>query len=1030
MGMLRSQERDRLHHWIRTLKMDLYRPLLPLKWEGFTTMAHLPVEEAQKGDFSPIPEGYVWGHTWEYLWLHTCVTLPESARCKKIVLNLDFSGEATLFVDGRAFGTRRADWVSTPHHYVEDNILTEEAKGGERFDLLCEVYAGHYYPDVGGCATGPVLPGTMADPKKEGERARIGACSLCVWNEDAYQLLMDVLTLEQVMDAAGDDSLRASKIADGLEAFTRCVDFEQPEEARDACYREARALLAPLMQAHNGDTAPLLAVIGNAHLDLAWLWPMQETHRKTARTFAQQLRLLEKYPEYKFIQSQPASYIMCREHYPELYERIRQAIRAGRWIADGAMFVEPDTNMASGEALIRQLVHGKRFYKEELGVDSRVLWLPDTFGYTAALPQILLGCGVKYLVTQKIFWSYNEGDQFPYHYFTWRGMDGSEVTAFLPTSYTYDTRPEEAIRTWRGRVQKRKLDAFLYPMGYGDGGGGPTRDHIEFALRQKNLEGAPRMEMMSPQTFFERMEEKGKPVHIWEGELYFTAHRGTYTSQARVKRNNRRSKIALHEAELWGALAMARGRAYPLAEMDQLWKVLLLHQFHDILPGSSIARVYVEANQAHADLQREAGQIADCARKALLHGEGVTAFNALSFERTALVKLPEGMNAARTLDGEAVPVLHGVAAVKVPPLGMRTVVAGESKVSIVPATARLTDSGAVLENAVLRAELNRLGEVVSLIRKDTGREFVQGVMNHLEMYKDVPRLFDAWDIDSGYVDCPVPLEEQAEMTLVEAEGMTASVRVTRRVNESAWSQVIRLNAVGERVEFDTTVDWHELHRLLKVAFTGTPRAMEALHEMQFGYVARPTHRSRAYDQDRFEVCNHRYTALCDAGHGFAVLNDCKYGVSAENQTVKLTLLRAAASPEMRADQGEHHFTYAVYPWEGDFASSGVTRQGLDLNVPVTTAQGAAETFSLAWTDAPNVLIDTVKPAEDGSGDLVLRLYESAHADTSFRLCLGLPAREIRRCDMLENEQEALSMQSGCVDLHARPFEIITLRVKR
>ena len=589
-------------------------------------------------------------------------------------IHVDMGGEATLFVDGRAFGTRRAEWVTVPHHYISDNVLTLHGEEGQAFDLLFEVYAGHYYPDVGGCATGPVLPGAFEDPKEEGRRARVGHSTFGVWNEDAYQLWMDVSTLSMLLDELPEDSLRASKIADGLEEYTRIVDFEQPPQARDADYRKARERLRPLMESHNGSTAPMMAAVGNAHLDLAWLWPMQETHRKTARTFAAQLRLLERYPEYRFIQSQPAAYEMCRTHYPELYERIREAARDGRWIAEGAMYVEPDTNMPSGEALVRQLVYGKRFYKEQFGVDSRMLWLPDTFGYSAVLPQLLRDCGVEYLVTQKIFWSYNEGDPFPYHYFTWKGMDGTTVTSFLPTNYTYRTDPKELCGVWRSRVQKRRLEDFLIPFGYGDGGGGPCRDFVEYAMRERDLEGMPRVEMMSPLDFFEDLEKKGGPVNTWDGELYFNAHRGTYTTQAAVKKNNRRSEFALHDLELWGALASLKGKAYPQAEAERLWKQLLLHQFHDILPGSSIARVYVEANEAHRQLQQDAAKLAESARHALVKaGEGVTLLNSLGFEREEVVELPEAFaHGAATLEGEHIAVCGGQARVRVPAMGGRT----------------------------------------------------------------------------------------------------------------------------------------------------------------------------------------------------------------------------------------------------------------------------------------------------------------------------------------------------------------------
>lgn len=1028
MPLMNNEYRDRLTHWQRTLQQDFYQPLEPISFEGFTTMEQLTPETAAKQRFQPIPKGFVWGHTWEYLWLRATVIMPPEAEGQTIVMNLNLSGEATLFVDGCAFGTLRAEWVTVPHHYMVDNVLTQSAVPGQKFELLFEVYAGHYFPDVGDCATGPVLPGSYTDPKREGSRAQVGLSTFGIWQEDAYQLWLDASTLWMLMAELPDTSLRAAKIAEGLEKYTRIADFEQPREARLASYREAREALAPLLAAHNGSTTPLMSAVGNSHLDLAWLWPIQETERKTARTFAQQLRLLEKYPEYRYIQSQPAAYAMCEKRYPELYQRIRKAIGEGQWIADGAMYVEPDTNMPSGEALIRQLLHGKRYYRDVLGVDSRVLWLPDTFGYTAALPQILRKCHVDYLVTQKIFWSYNDGDRFPYHYFTWVGMDGSSVTSFLPTSYTYRTDPTELCGVWKSRVQTRDLENFMIPFGYGDGGGGPCRDHIEYALRAENLEGMPRVTMEAPVDFFDRLQAEGGPRHSWTGELYFNAHRGTYTSQAEIKRNNRRSENSLHEMETWGVAAMLRGDAYPQEAADRLWKQLLLLQFHDILPGSSIARVYTEANASHQALQQEAVALADASRRSLIDGgEGITVYNALGFERQEIIELPEDFPAGgvQTLEGQPLPVCGRQALVSVPAMGWVSLMPGQ--VMDAPhASAALTENGAVLENKLVRVELDDLGQVVSF-RTAEGRELASAPMNVLHMYKDVPRKFDAWDIDSHFIDQEVLLPQDAQLSIDCAEGLTASIRICRNLGHSSITQIISLGAVENTLRFDTTVDWHELHRLLKVAFPTTVINENAIHEMQFGYVERPTHRSRAYDQDRFEVCNHRYTTLTDNGHGCAVLNDSKYGVSVDGATIALTLLRAAASPEMQADNGVHHFVYAFEAWEGSFAESPVVHDGMRLNQPLTAAQGHAAACSLFAVDKPNVVLDTLKPAEDGSGDVILRLYESKKCDTVFTLTTPLPVRTAQLCDMLEIPEEALPGKT--IQLHVKPFEILTLRLR-
>lgn len=590
--LMKSEWRDRISHWVRTLKDDFYQPLGEIQWEAFRTNEQLSLGEAKKEQFVSVKPGFTWGNTYEYCWMKGHIQLSEEANGKRIVMNLKPDGEATLFVNDKAFGTYRASWVNEPHHYIVDNVLSRCAKGDEQFDIMMEVYAGHYYPEAptGGCATGPVLPGSYTDKLEEGKRRTLGRCTYGIWNEDAYQLFMDVDTLGRLLEVLDKTSLRAAKIAKALEQFTLIVDFEQERDARIESYKKAREALKPVLEAENGSTMPVFYAVGNAHLDLAWLWPIAETGRKTARTFAAQLRLIEEYPEYKFIQSQPAEYEMCRKLYPELFERIKAAVKKGQWIAEGAMWVEPDTNMASGEALIRQLLYGKQYYKDVFDVDSEVLWLPDTFGYTGALPQILKGCKVNYLVTQKIFWSYNEGEQFPYHYFNWEGIDGSRIVSFLPTSYTYKTNPKQLEEVWKNRSQLQDLDAFLLPFGYGDGGGGPTRDDIEYAKREQNLEGAPRVELSDPKSFFKKMDEAGGPVNTYVGELYFNAHRGTYTSQAKVKQNNRRAEFALREMEMWGAFGLCKGNVYDSEKADALWKELLLNQFYSsrLLDGKSL----------------------------------------------------------------------------------------------------------------------------------------------------------------------------------------------------------------------------------------------------------------------------------------------------------------------------------------------------------------------------------------------------------------------------------------------------------
>ncbi len=1066
MKLMHSEWQDRVKHWIRTLKDDFYEPLGEISWEAFTTMEYLTPQEAQEGDFAPVGPGFTWGREWEYAWFKGAITLPERAQGQRIVMDLKPDGESALFVNGKAFGTYRASWVYEPHHFMEDNVLSACGKKGEHFDLLMETYAGHFIPEAptGGCATGPVLPGAYRDGAEEGKRRVLGKCTYGIWNEEAYQLYMDVSTLSMLLTTLEENSLRAARIAKALQQFTLIADFEQPREGRIASYKEAREALRPVMEAKNGSTAPVFYAVGNAHLDLAWLWPMAETYRKTERTFAAQLRLIEEYPEYKFIQSQPASYEMCKKYYPELFARIKEAIKGGQWIADGAMWVEPDTNMASGEALIRQLVHGKRYYKEEFGVDSEILWLPDTFGYTAALPQILKGCGVKYLVTQKIFWSYNEGEQFPYHYFTWQGMDGSQIVSFLPTSYTYRTDPIEANRIWKERTQLQDLDAFLMPYGYGDGGGGPARDYVEYAKRQEDLEGSVKVKMAGPAEFFHDMEQQGGPVNTYVGELYFSAHRGTYTSQAMIKQNNRLSELAMREMEMWSCLAMNKGMEYQLSRADALWKEVLLHQFHDILPGSSIARVYVEAEKAHKEIQKGAAEMKEKAFAVLTdlsNEQAVTVFNSLSFERTALVELPERFSGgARTLEGLPVPVQSAEegesagnpggyavkALVTIPSCGGISLIPAEAgnacgeagvvlaeagksaPVSAEQVTVRKQGESFVMENNRVKAVVNDRGEVVSFVLKSSGREFAAEPMNRFRLYKDVPRLFDAWDIDSNYIHQEIEALREAKVEVV-SEGLEGVLKVSGRIGNSSLVQYIRLEAEGTRLNFDTQIDWKELHRLLKACFPVNVYAENGINEIQFGYMERPAHRSRPYDKDRFEVCNHHYSAFCDGVHGAAVLNDSKYGISMNGNALELSLLRASACPEMQADYRVHHFTYGFTAWEGSFADSDVVRQGYELNVKPEIYAGALETFSAAGIDQANVILDTMKPAEDGSGDVILRLYESKKAAVTAKVRCALGSRAYL-CDMLENVREEIPVENGEMTLAFGAFEVKTVRMKR
>jgi alpha-mannosidase len=1012
--------RRRIDRWREELPHHFYHPLGTVTLSGFVTRDQLMAEEALHGDFTPMPPGTKWGPRWTYGWFKGQVVLPDVAADARIVLTVDVGAEAAIFVDGSLAGAK-----DRFHHQV---TLAAHGVPGTRYDILIEAYAGHG-PRV--CHAGPTPPDMETVPLPGPTQATVGTSTFGVWEEGVYQLWVDVETLYQIRESVDQNSLRVAEIDRALRDFTVIVDYECPRAEMLDTVHACRRRLEPLLACVNGSTAPAMFAFGHAHLDVAWLWPLAETERKIARTLATQLALMTEYPEYKFLQSQPYLYHVVKTHYPELYARIRAAVEAGQLIPEGGTWVEPDTNIPGGESLIRQFIHGRRFFEKEFGVKCKLLWLPDVFGYSGALPQIMRGCGIRYFSTQKIFWSYNGGDPFPYNTFTWEGIDGSEVFVHLHNDYSSRTGPAAVIQRWNERVQKDGFSARLFPFGWGDGGGGPTRDHLEFLRREGDLEGVPRVIIASPLAYFEDQEAKGWPGERYVGELYFQAHRGTYTSQARAKRGNRKSEFALREAELWGSAAATLGDfAFSPENLAEAWTAVLLNQFHDILPGSSIHRVYEEAEVAYAEVIRTTERVARQAAASILAdvSTALTVFNSLSWERTALVPLPDGFGGAVSVAGVSLPVQvigdKSFVEVRVPPCGWTTLRPGRSA----EPDNELMVTERLLENDRLRVAFNDWGEIIEIFDKDAGRNLVAGPCNSFRMYKDVPSSWDAWDIDSVYASNPVELDAAAHIEVVSGGPLVARLRITRQLNESTVTQEVSLRRGGRRIDFDTVVDWQERHKLLKVNFPVNVHANEAIHEIQFGHIRRPNHTSRQFDADRFEVPAHKWTALVEEGRGCAVLNDCKYGVNVLGNSINLTLLKSALAPDMTADRGRQEFTYAFYAWNGSFADSDVVREAYDLNCPMLIVPGAAGEQSLFCIDAPNVIIETVKSAEDGSGDMIVRLYEAKRTATHCVLTSSLPVAVVEQTNMLEETEARLRCESGEIVLDFRAFEVKTLRL--
>ncbi len=1004
---MNNEQYLQLKHVIDALAADLYHPLGEIRLSGFTAEKDLSPEEAALLPRVPYPEGTRWGSAGDYAWMFSQFVLPASAQGERIVMDLDPGGEATLFVDGLPFGTRRGDRLSHPHHYIVDQTVRIRAQAGDTVHLAMEVYGGTALPDDSGL---PVFPENGVSCTCTGT-AVTGRSTFGLWNEEAYQLWLDLDMLKDIYDFLGDNDCFKEKISLLTGKMLDELDLEVPlAQRRKACLR-AREIISPLMQAHNGTFAPSMAVIGNSHLDYAWLWTEDETRRKTARTFAAQLRLLEEYPESVFLQSQCAEYELCRKYYPALFEKVLAAIRSGRWIADGGMWVEPDTNLAGGEALVRQFLYGKKYFREVLGTESRVAWLPDTFGYSAALPQIIRKFNMEGLTTQKIFWSYNDSEPFPHHAFCWKGLDGSRITCFL--HMFYETRVDAATlhTRWNARIDRDGSGDFFLPFGYGDGGGGPTRDDMEQIRRQKDLQGCPRLYWESPCEYLKKRSADRLPVY--RGELYFPCHRGTYTTQSAIKKLNRSAEDAMRSWEMLAAFAAFAGKApYPAEALEQAWKTLLTNQFHDILPGSAIAPVYEKARGQLSELIDTAVRGAEAALSAFDTGEsGITVFNPATHSRECVF----------TRNGDT-------ARACVPPL---TAAACTGKPEYAePASLTESEQGYLFENSRLRALVSRNGELISFVLRQDGQERVHGVSNRFRLYRDLPRRYDAWDIDSQTLDRELNEERSCEAIVTAVSGARAAVRFITRLSSSVIEQTVSLDADGSRLDFDTRVDWHEQHRLLKVSFDTGIDAETASHQIQFGFIDRPAHRSRRYDADRFEVCNHAYTALYDSTHGAAVLNDCKYGVSAEDGVISLSLLRAPTYPDANADRGINSFRYSYYCWNGSFRESGILEQTEALNIRPVTVSGACVLPGALTVSSPDITLESVKLAEDGSGDMIVRLCESMRGTVTAKVSLPFCCAGAWECDLEENKKTELRCEHGTVDCSFTPFEIKTLRFGR
>lgn len=952
----------------------------------------VPFASATDLAFAPFAVGTPWGRPWGTTWFRVSGVVPRS-----------WSGGAELAVD---LGFRHADpgfqaeaLVRRPDGGIVKAVeplnawVPVEAAPGERFTLYLEAASN---PDL--AAGWTFAPTPLGDPATAGGEAlyRLRRLELVRRDPVAAALERDWAVLTEVMRAAPPESPRRAGILRALERAADALDPADPAGTVAAARRELAAALASPAVA----SAHRVAAVGHAHIDSAWLWPLRETVRKVTRTFSNVLDLMDRYPGFVFAASAAQHFRWVQEHEPALFARLRERVREGRFVVVGGMWVESDTNLPGGEALVRQLLHGQRYFLRELGVEARVGWLPDSFGYSAALPQLLAGSGLHDFLTQKISW--NETNDFPHNTFWWEGLDGTRVFTHFPPVDTYgsDLSATDLERAQRQNAERGRSNLSLVPFGYGDGGGGPTREMLESAARKADLEGSPRVEHTAPADFFAASRAALPDPAVWSGELYLELHRGTYTSQAPTKLGNRRSEHLLREAELWAATAaVRRGAAYPADALRRLWERVLLLQFHDILPGSSIAWVHREAERAYAEITAELESIVDDAVRALAGGAPAH---------------------GRVLNPAPVPV-QGVPAL------------GSGTPSRADASVRRAGDAWVLESPALVARVDARGEVVSLVHRPTGREVVApgGVGNALQLFRDTPTRWDAWDVDAHYARTPVPLAGSADV----AAGEDGSLRVGRAVGASSVAQVLRMSPDGTALDIETTVDWRESQRLLKLAFWLDVRAEEALSEIQFGHVRRPTHRNTSWDAARFETVAHRWVHVEEPGLGVTVANDRVYGHDVSRvprpgggiaTLLRASLLRSPTFPDPTADRGTHVFRHAISV--GDVLD-GVA-EGYRLNLPLRPVAGLPEVEPLVRVEGSRqAVVEAVKLAEDGSGDVVVRVYEAAGGRVvAGRLVPRFPYAAVARCDLLE--RPLAPQPDDPLLLELGPFQVVTVRLRR
>ncbi|MFD7658858.1 alpha-mannosidase [Actinosynnema sp. NPDC059797] len=997
-------------HIVRTVVQRLqpaqYRKSSNLDVYLWETPDHEPVPfsdatDEAKHKYEKVGQGRAWGRPWRTGWFKVVGTVPDAPGWQgqrlEVCFDPGYLPEHTGFgAEGLAYDVNGAPikgmnrctpWIPVPAGTPAGAVVRYYVEAAAN-PLI--------YPPVS-----PFGDFTVPDPYNQ-PLYTFQKAQLRIFDQVVWDLTHDVEVLQELMLELGLDSPRRWEI---LRALQRCADALDPQDVAGTA-QQAREQLQDVLSRPAHASAHLISAVGHAHLDSAWMWPFRETRRKVLRTVGNAVSLMDEHPDYTFVMSQAQQLEWLKKDSPALFDRVKKKVEEKKFVPVGGMWVEADTNMPCGEALVRQFTYGKRFYAEEFDLDTKEVWLPDSFGYSGALPQIIALSGSKWLFTQKISW--NETDVFPHHTFLWEGIDGTRVFTHATPANMYEARitGREVARVVRNFAEKGSATRSLLAYGYSDGGGGPTREHLGRARRLADLEGSARVSLESPEQFFEAAEADYPNPPVWYGEQYLERHRGTYTSQAKIKRGNRLCETLLREAELWCATAAVRvGFAYPYGDFDRIWKVVLLNQFHDVLPGSSIPWVHRDAVKSFEDAAQELRVIIGKAQKSLVgDGQKSIRFN---------------------------PSPHPL--YNVPALGA-------SAQGALPVDTDVTQEGDdwVLENAHLRVVVDKNGLITSLHDKVANREVVPpgGRGNLLQLHQDTPVLWDAWDIESYYRNT---VKDLTQVDKIEKSPTGKRLVITRSFGAgSKVHQLIWLNSEARRVRIDTTVTWKETEKLLKLSFPLDVQVERSASEIQFGHLFRPAHTNTSWDAARFEICAHRWLHVGEPGYGVALANRTTYGHDVTRHaregggtttTVRASLLRASQWLDRNRDSGEHHFSHALVLGA---SIPDAVREGYRLNTTTEAIAGANDVPPLVSVDHDGVVVETVKLADDGQGDVVVRLYEAHgnHARCELKTSFALDSAHVT--NLLETPALDLDVQAtgDAVALEFRPFQVITVRLHR